>query len=635
MASPAGPDRAAPPGHRPAWLLAVPLALAAAAYARVASAPLLFDDRSTILDNAAVRDVGACLRGLVQGLLRGGRSVTDLSFALNHAAGGLETRGYHLTNIAIHLCVGALVFAFTRTVLRLAGWSRRPEPLAVAVAGLWALHPLQSEAVSYLSQRAESLASGFYLATLLLLLAAERRGRGAAGALAYAGALVTFLLGVGAKPILVTLPAAYLLLAWLVPAAGAAAALTTGGRRLALALPFGALGASCALATLRGSEGSAHAGFSVPGLTPADYFLTQWRVVATYLRLLCWPAGQNVDWGFNVSRSLAEPATLAAGLFLLALLAGASWLFARLRHRDDAGGAAGRLGAFGVAWFFLLLAPTSSVVPLADTLAEHRVYLASWGVILAVVMAGAHLLRRQPGRRYARAVPAVVGAAWLALAVALHARNAVWEGPVALWSDAVAKAPGHWRTHLQLGKAYWELGSYPEALRAYRAAAQQPVDRPEREAMVLSELGAMLVYSGQVDEAATVLRRAIALQPGHTNALVNLAVALLRTQDLAGAERYATAALARQPGLGRALEVLGAVRFHRGDAAGALPLLEQAVRDQPDDGGSLLYLGVAQEQLGHRAEACGVWRRMLQLPGLAPPARELAAKKLAAGGCSG
>jgi len=632
MTTPRIPARAPASGRRHLWLLAAPLALAAASYARVLHAPLLFDDQITIRDNPAIRDPGASLKGLLEGLLRGGRSVTDLSFALNLAVGGLDPWGFHVANVAIHLGAAVLAFAFTRLVARLAGLEVRADPVALVVAGLFALHPLQSEAVSYLSQRAESLASACYLATLLLLLAAERRGRGAAGVAAYGAALVTFLLGMGAKPILVTLPVAYLLLGGMIPAAAARTALVSGGRRLLLALPFAGLGASCALATLRGSAGSAQAGFSVPGLPPGDYLLTQGRAVATYLRLLLWPAGQNVDWGFPASRAL-DPATAGAWLLLLALLAGAGWVFAQARRREDSAGAAGRLCAFGVAWFFVLLAPTSSVVPLADPLAEHRVYLASWGVFLTAVVALAHRLGPVARGRRGRATAVAVAGVWLALAALLHARNAVWEGPVALWSDAVAKAPRHWRPHLQLGRAHWELGHYPEALRCYRAAAQQPLELPEREAMVLGELGAMLVYAGELEEATRVLQRALTLQPGQETALVNLAVALLKRQDLDGAERYARLALARDAELGRALEVLGAVKFHRGDPAQAVPLLARAAEHQPDGGGAIVYLGFAEEQLGHRQEACAVWARILRSSGTAPQARELAARKLAADGC--
>jgi tetratricopeptide (TPR) repeat protein len=635
MDSAPGPTPAAGTRDRRAWLLGVPLALAAGAYARVLNAPFVFDDQASILDNPTARDVGASIGALGRGLVGGGRSVTDLTFALNHAAGGLAPWGYHVANVAVHLTVVALVFLFTRSVVRLAGSGPRPESMALVVAGLFALHPLQSESVSYLSQRSESLASAFYLATLLLLLAAERRARSAGGVAAYLAALVAFLLGMATKPILVTLPVAYVLLRWMVPPAGNGAARSVGGRRLLAGIAaLGTLGALGAVATLLASRGSHHTGFSVPGLGPAEYFRTQSRVVATYLRLLVWPTGQSVDWGFPPSRGL-DAATLAAGLFLVAVLGGAGWLFARCRRRDDAAGAAGRLAAFGVAWFFLVLAPTSSVVPLADTLAEHRIYLASWGVLLALVVGGARLAERVPAAWRARVLAATVGALWLGLALCLHARNAVWESPLALWSDAVEKAPDYWRPYLQLGKAYREQGRFPEALRAYRAAAAQPVDLPQREATILAELGAMLVQVGEIDEASATLRRAIALQPEQTIALANLAVIALRRQDLVEAERYASAALAQKADLPRALEILGAVRFHRGETAAALPLLAQAARIDPGSVAALLYLGFAHERLGQRPDACAAWSRLLRIPALPPPARQQVEQRFAADGCAG
>jgi len=631
------PGAALPPANAPrsraGWLLAVPLALAAAAYARVLDARFAFDDGSSIVGNPAARDLARCLRELLPQLLHGGRPTTDLTFALNHAVAGLEPWNFHVTNLAIHLSVAALAFAFTRTVLLLAG-SERPEAMAVATAGLFALHPLQSEVVSYLTQRAEALASGLYLATLLLLLAAERRGPTLRGAAAYLAALAAFVLGLGAKPIAVTLPLAYLLLTWIVPSEDARRTLASWPRRLLLALPVAVLGACFAFATLHAADGSLHAGFGVPGLPARHYFLTQWRAIATYLRLLAWPAGQSVDWGFPLSTAL-DPATVGSGLILLALAAGAAALGRSGGRRMDALGAARRVSAFGLLWFFLLLAPTSSVVPLADTLVEHRVYLASWGIFVAAVALGERLLARVPGRRGLVVAAALVGLAWAALAACTYRRNAVWEDPVALWRDAVAKAPRYWRGHLQLGYALWNRGRWDEAIREYRLSVEQPADRPDREAELLADLGAMLIYAGRLDEASAVLRRAVEIRPRHAGALVNLAVARLKLSDLAGAEEYAIRALERQPGLGRALEVVGEVKLYRGDAGAALPYFTGALRVQPEDGAALFYLGVANEQLGGRAEACAAWRRLLRTPGAAPAARDEAMKRTARAGCPG
>ncbi len=331
----------------------------------------------------------------------------------------------------------------------------------MAVAGIFALHPMQSQAVSYVSQRSEVLASGLYLATLLLLLRAGRPGAWPGRTLAAAGALVLFILGMGAKPIVATAPLAWLLLFALVPPAGTRREPMRRGRALLLLAPLVVVGALLVQGALRSVAGRPDAGFSVPGMTPWTYFLTQWRAVATYVRLLAWPAGQNADWTFPASRGLGEPAVLGAGAFLAALLVGAALLWRRSRSGTDRAAADGRAAAFGVAWFFLLLSPTSTFLPIADVLVEHRVYLASWGLFLAAVLGGERLVARvAPGRRDLVAGVAV-GAVWVLLAVALHRRNAVWETELAFWTDVVAKSPTKARPYLGLGVAKGRQGTFP------------------------------------------------------------------------------------------------------------------------------------------------------------------------------
>lgn len=628
------PRPATPPAARTAWLLSVPLALAALAYARVLHGEFLLDDFPSILDSPAVKDLPGTLRAFPAALLHSGRPVVDLTFALDYARGRLDPFGFHVVNLAIHLCVVGLVFVFTRAVLRLGG-AHAPDAIAVGVAGLFALHPIETQAVSYVVQRAESLASGFYLAALLLLLAAERRGRSRIGVAAYAAAVLAFVLGMGTKAIVATLPAAYLLLAAVVPGPGARRGGPGWGSRAAMLAPLVALDAWLSLSTLGSIAGQPHAGFSVEGLPPGTYLLTQLRVVATYLRLLAAPVGQSGYWVIRPSRGLLEPAVLGSGLLLVALLAGAVALFAWARGRGDESGGAGRVAAFGVAWFFLLLTPTSSFVPLADLLVEHRVYLASWGVFAAVAVGAERLWARVvgPGRQ-AWAATAVC-AVWGVLALALHARNAVWESRLAFWTDAVAKAPLAQRPHLNLAYALWDRGQPELAIEEYRLAlAHGGRAAPADEAFILNNLGVALLSAGRGAEAVEALERASALAPRDPSPLANLALAMARRDDLAAAEAYATRALALDPRHGGALVVLGGVRLARGDAAGAVEAFERAVRLDPDDAERWLDLGVAQERLGHVSEACAAWRQVLRIPGAQAIGRKASARAAAAG-CAG
>jgi tetratricopeptide (TPR) repeat protein len=618
------------PARLAALGLALPLLLAALAYGRVLDGEKLLDDRRTVERNPAVRDPAQAALAALAGAVRGGgRPVTDLSFALDRALLGPGPRGAHAVNIGLHLLVAGLVFLFTRRILLLAGGAR-PDAVALAVAGLFALHPMQTEAVSYLSQRSEVLASGFYLASLLFLLSAESHGQGWTRALAWLGAVAACGLGLAAKPLALTLPAAAALLAWIVPSSAARTGLAGWRVRAVLLAPLLALVAIHAAATLAGTVGTADAGFSVPGLPPGTYLLTQARVVTTYLRLLAWPAGQNADWDFPVSRSLTDPAFLGAAALLATLVAGAVGLARRGARRDDADGAAERVAAFGLLWFLLVLSPTSSVVPLADLVAEHRVYLASWGIFAAAAAGGERLLARLAPRRAALAGAVLVALAWGALGVATWKRNAVWETRLAFWTDAAAKSPGKARVHLGLGQALASRGDLEGAWREYDLARARVGLNRAYEGLILRNIAVVHVGAGRIDAAAEAYVESLRRDPEDPDTLAGLALVRAMRGKAGEAEALASRALALAPEHPPALDVLGGLALERGDPAGSAALFERAARADPGHGMHLLGLGYAHEAAGRRPEACAAWRAALRLV-LDPPQR--ATGERAAAGC--
>jgi len=622
------------PDRRFPWtpLLLVPLLLAVLAYARAQQGEFVFDDIRVVKEYPRI-DLLAVLADFPRALLGGGRPTTQLTFVLDRSRGGLSPSTFHGTSLGLHLAVVVLVWLLARAILRRAGRSE-VGGVALVVAGIFALHPLQSEAVSYVSQRSEVLASGFYVAALLVLLLADRRGPGFTGAALGVGALALSTLGMGAKQIVVTLPVAFLLLVLLVPPAGKGDGRSPAWWRVVLVLPIILVDVVLVRGILRSVEGRGDAGFSVPGSDPGSYFLTQWRAVATYVRLLAWPAGQNVDWSFPLSRRLSEPAVLGAGLLLAGMLGGAVLLWWRSRDREGPGPAGARSAAYGITWFFLLLAPTSTFVPIADVMVEHRVYLASFGLFLAAVLGGEWVLERAvapPRRAWVAAIAA--GAVWLALAAALHRRNAVWETELAYWTDAVSKSPGKARPRLGLGWALARQGDLDGAALAFQAGLERvSPDAPVLEGQLLHNLGSMLVRLGRPAEALDPLERAATLDPDALAPREMLAQALWALGETGLAEEQALEILARNPGSALAARVVGLARMARDDDAGALPMLEQAVRAQPEDGEARYNLGAVQANLGRTADACASWRAILRGQGTAQ-VKEPARQGMATLGC--
>jgi tetratricopeptide (TPR) repeat protein len=594
-------------------LLAALLLATAAAYLPALDGEFLYDDEAT-LSSALVRDP----LGQPAGAWLGPRGLVQLTFALDHLAAGADPRVWHLTSLAVHLAATVLAWLLARKTLARAGLAS-PEPAALTVAALFALHPLQTESVAYLAQRAEALAGAAYLAALLLLLARDEARTAGRRAALLGAALLAQALGALAKPTVATLPVAWLFHAALLPAPGEErwSPLRRVRARLAPALPSFGLAAASAALELSAARGAAHAGFEVPGLPPAAYLATELRVIPTYLRLALWPAGQSADWDFPRSAGFADARVLAGAILLAGLLAGAAWLAARAPRLEGDRAAAARAAAFGVPFFLLTLAPSSSVVPLHDVLAEHRVYLGLLGLSLAVVPGAAIGLGRLLGGRARLAGAALAVALAAALGLATAARAEVWTTRERLWTDVVRKAPGNARGFANLGIALAGAGREGEALAAFREAERLDVDGGIPRAFLLGQIVHTLTTLGRLDEALREVEQELARDPGSPLALALLARIELVEGRLDLAEEAALRALAREPADGTALKIVGTVRARRGDWAGALEPLRGAARASPLDTGVQLDLGRAEELSGSRDAACAAYDRAATERGLA------------------
>jgi len=590
-----------------AFLLAVATVLA---YAPSLRGPFVLDDWGSIQANMRLRQPGAIRVPSPAEMLGPSRSVTEVTFAIDYRAAGLDPARFHAVGLALHLAAVVLAFAFLAPLLRRAGHPR-PRGVALVVAGLFALHPIQAEAVAYAAQRSEVLASLLYLLALALLdRSAAGWGTGRAAA-AWAGGALGWLLAMGAKTIAISLPGAFVVdQAVVAPASerGAAPLRRRALRALVLAAPLLALGAWSATLHFRSfaANPGGGAGFSETPLSAGAYFLTQLRIQWLYLRLLAWPRDLAFDRFFEPSLG-PDGAVLAAGAGVVALLALAALLWIRAERSPDPRPAE-RVAAFGILFWFVALSPTSSFVPVTDLAVEHRVYLASLGPFLAATVGADALLHRLLSQPRATLAAAVLGSlVLLALGLALASRAQIWRSAEALWREAATASPENARAWTNLGMELQRRGDLAGAEASYRRAWRVAL-QPARVIGLARNHASLLVTTGRPAEALEVLDRGLALSPNDPGLRTNRAAALGKLGRLAEALADARRAAAASPGDPLMRNVLGQALGVNGDWSAALSEFRAAGALDPGVPDYPIQAAVSLAGLGRREEACAAFR---------------------------
>lgn len=516
------PPSARPSRDRAPLCAAALLVLTVLAFANGLSGAFVLDDAAAVSGGDSATTIG--------------RPLLALSFALNRALTGTGPAGFHVVNVAIHAAAALVLFDLVRRTLspRVAGGATA---FAFAVAAVWALHPLQTESVTYVCQRAESLAALFVLVTVW---AAQRALASPRPARWHALAVAAAALGVATKETAVVAPVLVLLHDRTFGAGAFGGALRRRPRLYAgLAATWIAL--AVLVATSDGRRGSA--GFDA-GISPAAYAATQPGAILTYLRLAIWPDPLVLDRGAHIERTAAE--IVPAACVVAALLAVTIW--ALLRRPA--------LGFLGAA-FFVALAPTSTFVPLAtQTAAEHRMYLPLAAIAALAVCAAHAATRGAPRVRSGLAAAAIA-----ALGATTIARNADYASPRTLWEQCVAFDADNVRAQMNLGLALARQGDVAGGIaRLDRAAAADPAN-----AYVRLVRGNLLNEAGRSDDAIADYTLAAASEPRAARALTSRAAVLLAQGRTEPALRDLDAVVARTPDYADAYRARAAVHLACGE----------------------------------------------------------------------
>jgi protein O-mannosyl-transferase len=431
--------------------------------------------------------------------IAGNRPLLMLSYWLNFQISATDTLWYHIYNVLLHIANSFFIFLIVRKVLNFPGAQDglRPDEgrnllLSIFAAGLFLLHPVQTESVAYVASRSESLSVFFFLAACVLFL---YRKSAAVSWRVTIGVLLLYGAAVSVKEHTVALIAVMLLTEdfW---NPGFSLAGIRKNWRLYVPIALGA-GAGGILVWQVLSRATT-AGFNIKNLTWYQYFFTECRAFFVYLRLFFLPVNQNADYVFPISRTITDRGAIF-GLIGILLLVALAFYFRR-RYR---------LASYGFFVYLVLLAPTSSFVPILDTVAERRMYLPMLGMLFVLT----ELLQRLPMPRRALAGAMAVT---LALAgVLTYERNRVWTSDVALWHDTVQKSPQNARAHFQLAYAlHFEANHCELALPEYAEVDRIAGPGYDKRYSLLVDWAEAYECAGQVDEALAKLRQAAALEPG-------------------------------------------------------------------------------------------------------------------------
>jgi len=494
--------------------LALLIIVTAGAYSNTLNSSFHLDDKTAIWVNPSVFMKKITLENLYKAAFTNKynvrRPVVYATFAVNYYFHNLNLPGYHITNIIIHIATGIFLYFLLKATLTLPKIRNKldrqgPVIISLVTASIWLLHPLQTQSVTYIVQRMNSMCAMFYILTMLLYL----KGRLATGTknkwFLYGGCLLSFILALGSKEVAATLPVFIFLYEWyfLQDLSSIRSSSRYQWFMLTLALltfaglVFLFLGInpikSLFINELPGRE-----------FTRWERLLTETRVVLMYISLIFFPnlSRLNLEYDFPISQSLTTPPVTMLAIVILAGMALVAVLIAKKQ----------RLYSFCIIWFLGNLVIESSFIPL-ELVFEHRTYLPSTFFILLAVVPLYRLLVRN--RKIFYIICAVV---LVTLPILTYERNKVWKDEITLYLDCLQKSPNKMRVNFNLAHEYERLWETEKAIYYYRRAIELKPDFITPRLRIAS----LLAQKGRYQEAIIELSIVLNKNPGNTEAINKL-----------------------------------------------------------------------------------------------------------------
>lgn len=591
------PESSATP--RVGWLVGILVVVVAIVYLNSLWGAFVFDDDHAIVLNPNAMSI----QNALESYFTNRRGFVYTTFAINYRVAGHDPTIYHATNLAIHLAAVLVLFGLVRRTFASPAVSGKLRPqgllIAFAVALIWGVHPLNTQAVTYVVQRMESLMGLFFLLTIYLLLRSSCSNRPIVWGIA---SIVACWLGMACKEVMVVAPIVALLydrtfisgsFIETVKARGwiyAGLMLTW----LQLAAPNFIIGASATSDT--------QAGFDMTVVTPLQYLLSEGEVILRYIWLAFWPMSMTIDWGWPPYQAVTPRLLITAGLVATLVVAAfvASW-------RKPAIG-------FPALSFFLVLGPTSSIMPVADLMMEHRMYLPLICIVILAVLAIFEGSRRLAVRGLIKPANVEMFATLLVvllasgLGVRTVIRNMDYYSDIALWKAAISVQPYQARAHHNLGSSLQKAGHIDEAVRHYERSIELAPKNPD----AYNNLGLLLLDLGDPERAEQLLRKAFDAAPDDPSVHYNLGLLKYQLNDYEAAEAWFKSAIELRRGYAAAWNNLGMTYLRVRRVQEARSAFEHAVASATVNMASEYKLNLANLLLdsGKRREAEGLFREI-------------------------
>jgi tetratricopeptide (TPR) repeat protein len=645
---------------RPIVHVLLVIILSLIAYSNTFHVPFQFDDKFVIVKNPIIKDLQYFTEPSKAELFKGHfeyntfkrRYIGYLTFALNYRIHGIDTTGYHVVNLFIHICNALLIYllvslTFETPSMLTSGLRVYSKKIALFTALLFACHPLQTQAVTYIWQRVTSLSTLFYLLSLVLYIKVRlNQTKSHKNSLFNVSNLSLYLLclfsaslAMKTKEISFMLPLSTVLYEFMF----------FKGRTVKrilllfpliltmLIIPLTLFSIDKPAGELIDDVGEITRGHTY--LSRTDYLITSIRVLITYLRLVILPVGQNFIYDYPKFHSFMNFEVIAAFLFLTVIAGCGVYIFQRYRHTS----AHVKLISYGIFWFFINLSLESSVIPLYNIIFEHRMYLPSIGVFLAISTFLFMVFKRYGEKQKEKVFFSLLTIIVVLLTLSSYVRNSIWKSETSLWQDVLSKNPNHDMAYSDLGHIYYSQGLLEKAMENYQTAIkinpdnaiaynnigivyaskgffQKAIDYFQTALKIDPELsysynnlGNIYRSQGLIDKAIGQYETAINLDPAYSEAHNNLGKAYAYKGLYDKAKEYFKIAIKLDPNYSDAYFALGVVYHFQGLKDKAAENYIKAIRFKPDWDKPHFNLGRIYFDSGYTEKARREFEKVLQI----------------------